>query len=457
MYKPGYEELEQKILDLENTIQEHKKNNVELIKENEDLKQIKKYYGILMNNTDDYFLISDKDGIPQAFNASYREKIKEIFNIEMKPGLQLHKFPNEQTEKYWNSLCERVLKGEKFVSEYSHKLNGKQPQHFETLFCPVKEGEKVTGFTEITRDITKHREMEKILKESEHRYHTLFEKMLDACALHEVICDENGNPVSFRYLDVNPAFEKATGFKGRDIIGKDAFEYLPDIDPFLIETYGKVALTGEPVFFDYHIAGVNRYYMISAFQPQEGQFVCILHEITEQKKMEKGLIKARTELEKRVRERTRDLKASNKALYEKTVDLEEVNTALKVLLERRDKDKEEVGERTLYNVKELLIPYINKMKLTSLTQKQKNYIELLETGLNDIISPFVQSLTSRYMHITPGEMHVANLVREGKTSKEIAEILNSTERAVIAHRLNLRKKFGLKRKSNLRTYLQSID
>jgi len=150
------------------------------------------------------------------------------------------------------------------------------------------------------------------------------------------------------------------------------------------------------------------------------------------------------------------LNRSNRALYEKTLGLEEVNTALTVLLERRGRDREKNEEKILMNVKEFILPYIAKLKKGSLTDNQKNYVELLETGLHNIISPFAHQLTSRYMHITPAEMQVANLVKEGKTSKEIADILNSTERAVTAHRLNFRKKMGLDRKTNLRTYLLSF-
>jgi len=182
----------------------------------------------------------------------------------------------------------------------------------------------------------------------------------------------------------------------------------------------------------------------------------ISRDITERKEMEEALKKSHDNLEQRVRERTVDLLKANETLNEKTRNLEDVNTALKILLDRRDTDKEEIGERVLLNVKEFLVPYVNKLKNGSLTESQGNYIELLESGLQDIISPFAQKITSRYMHITPGQMQVATLVKEGKTSKEIAEILNSTERAVVAHRAKLRKKLGLDRNSNLRTYLMSL-
>ncbi len=131
--------------------------------------------------------------------------------------------------------------------------------------------------------------------------------------------------------------------------------------------------------------------------------------------------------------------------------------ALKVLLEKMEKDKDVFGENVLINVKEFLIPYVNRIKNGPLTENQTNYLDLLESGLRDIISPFAHKLSSRYMHITPKELEVANFVKKGKTSKEIAEILHNTERTVVAHRTNLRKKLGLGKKSNLRTYLLSLQ
>ncbi len=455
--KPGYEELMQKVESLKKQIQEQKVKEGDLFKENSELKKIKKYYDILMNNTEDYFLINDKTGVPIAFNASYKKRMKKVLGIEIHPGMKIKKFTNRRDEKYWISQHDRVLNGEKFVAEFSAELDNGEILYYETLFCPVTEDGEVTGFTEITRNITKHKRLEAVLKASEHKYRALFEGMLEACALHELIFDENGEAVDFRYLDVNPAFEKVTGFSAEEIVGRTISEMVPDADPFLSKTYTEVAITGEPIYFDYFLGNKDKYYMISAYQPEKNQFVCIFQDITERKKTEENLKKAHDEMEKRVTERTKDLKASNKALYEKTIDLEDVNTALKVLLERRDKDKEEVGEKVLLNVKELLDPHLRRLKKTSLTDNQKNYVELLETGLREIVSPFAKRLTSRYMNITPGEMSVASLIKEGKTSKEIAEILNSTERAVVAHRLNIRKKLGLDRKANLRTYLISLS
>jgi DNA-binding CsgD family transcriptional regulator len=92
-----------------------------------------------------------------------------------------------------------------------------------------------------------------------------------------------------------------------------------------------------------------------------------------------------------------------------------------------------------------------------LDDKQSAYVNILESNLNDIISPFLQKLSSKYMDFTPTEIQVANLVREGKPTKEISELLNISERGIEFHRNNIRMKLGLKnRKTNLRTYLLSL-
>jgi PAS domain S-box-containing protein len=119
------------------------------------------------------------------------------------------------------------------------------------------------------------KQIEKALIDSENKYRALFSEMLNGCALHEIICDEGGKPVNYRFLEVNPAFETITGFMAKDILGKTILDLAPDIDPFFIETYGKVALTGEPASFDFYNNNSGRHYVITAYQPESGQFACV--------------------------------------------------------------------------------------------------------------------------------------------------------------------------------------
>lgn len=145
------------------------------------------------------------------------------------------------------------------------------------------------------------------------------------------------------------------------------------------------------------------------------------------------------------------------ALQAKTNELEEMNSALKVLLKQRDKDKAELEEKVVLNFKELIVPYMEKLKKNRLDDKQKAYLSMLESNLNDIVSPFAHKLCSKYTCLTPTEIRTAHLVKDGRTTKEIAELSNSSIRTIESHRLSIRAKMGLKNcKTNLRSYLLSL-
>jgi PAS domain S-box-containing protein len=138
--------------------------------------------------------------------------------------------------------------------------------------------------------------------------------------------------------------------------------------------------------------------------------------------------------------------------------LEEVNAALNVLLKRRDEDKQELEEKVVANVKTLVLPYLQRLRESGLNPQQKTIAAILESNLREIVSPFVTRLSSKFVNLTPKELKVADLVRDGRTSKEIASLLNLSYNTILFHRHNIRGKLGLKKKkTNLRSYLRSIQ
>jgi DNA-binding CsgD family transcriptional regulator len=151
------------------------------------------------------------------------------------------------------------------------------------------------------------------------------------------------------------------------------------------------------------------------------------------------------------------LKQSKRFLEEQKQDLEEANIALKVLLRQRESDKLELEQKVLANIKDLVFPYIEKLKRAPLRKKDMISVEIIESHLNNIISPLLQRLVNIKIILTPQELQVASLVKDGKSSKEISEILGLSEATVHFHRKNLRRKFGLNNThDNLRSYLMSI-
>ena len=151
------------------------------------------------------------------------------------------------------------------------------------------------------------------------------------------------------------------------------------------------------------------------------------------------------------------LREKDSQLERQAKNLIEMNTALNVLLEQRDKEEAEIKENLVADIKKLVFPYIEKLENLSLNQDAQTFVNIIKSNIDDLISPFAETLSSKYFALTPSEIQIADLIKHGKTSKEIASILNVSLKAVSFHRGNLRKKLGLSNKKiNLRTYLQSF-
>jgi PAS domain S-box-containing protein len=157
--------------------------------------------------------------------------------------------------------------------------------HIGTL---VKQGDKWF----LIEDAARRKEANGALKASERKYSALFENMQDGFAYHKVLFDEKGKPVDYVFLEVNEAFERLTGLKRENVLGKAVTQVLPGIekDPAnWIGVYGKVALTRKPTRFENYAEALNRWYMVSAYAPEKGYFVATFEDITERKTAEREI------------------------------------------------------------------------------------------------------------------------------------------------------------------------
>ncbi len=141
----------------------------------------------------------------------------------------------------------------------------------------------------LTQDITSQKAADIAIRESEQRYRNLFEFIQEGFALHEIILDDNGKPCDYRFLEINPAFEELTGLKREQLIGKTVLEVLPQLEPYWIETYGQVALSGKPTTIANYSKELGKYYLVRAYSPAPRHFATLFNDITQLKLIEKEL------------------------------------------------------------------------------------------------------------------------------------------------------------------------
>jgi PAS domain S-box-containing protein len=154
----------------------------------------------------------------------------------------------------------------------------------------IKQSKKTSQ--EASASFLKSSELENELRKAEEKYKFLFENILNGYAYHKIVVNRNNKPVDYIFLEVNDAFQKYTGMKRKDIIGKKVSEVIPgirDAEPDLISLYGKVAFTGKEAKFDLYFEPFDKWYYVNAYSPQKGYFIAIFEEITERKKVEEDL------------------------------------------------------------------------------------------------------------------------------------------------------------------------
>ncbi len=436
--KPTYKELEKKVKKLEKDSKLLKKLKAQLWETNEK-------FTAVFNNVNDAILYVGPDGTiidmndrtVELFGHKRKELAgKNIFNLDI--------LSHEDMRTAWKGF-EDVRTGKSPPpDEFRAFRKDRSVAVVKVNTSIIKKGKKIKGFLTFVRDLTEKKKAEEELRASEGRFKTIFETANDVI----VMSDNRGG-----VIDINEKCYDVFGYKRKELVGKNFGEvgiFLPDditqlfkrIDsfeddrPINMEEFEIRRKDNKRV-----VVEVNSTILKKGKKLQG--FISIIRDITRRKHAEEVLKMHREQLEDLVKERT--------------VNLEEANTALRVLLKRREEDKSELEDKVLFSVKELIDPYLLKLKQGRLRDRQKAYLDILESNLQDITSPYSHKLTSRYLNLTPTEIQIAELVKKGKTSKEIADLLNSSQRAIEFHRSNLRDKLGLKnQKVNLRSHLLSL-
>jgi len=302
-----------------------------------------------------------------------------------------------------------------------------------------------------SQDINARKLAEASLRESERRYHD----MLSNVELLSVTLDREG-----RVTFCNDYLLQLTGWRCEEVLGSNWFDLFipPEQDEGLRRAFAELLNDALPAAWHRENeiltrSGERRFIrwnntVLHSISGDAIGTASIGEDITDRKKVEEELTTHREHLEELVKERTRELE-------NKTQILEELNAATRALLRQREEDRKELEERFVANMKNLILPYAEKMKRTHLDERQLSYLGIMETHFNEIMSPLMK--TMQQSNFTPTESQVASLIKDGKTTKEIAAIMGVATSSIDTHRKSIRRKLGLNNmKANLQSHLQSI-
>jgi len=280
--------------------------------------------------------------------------------------------------------------------------------------------------------------VEERLRRSEEKYRRIFDNIQDI--YYEVALDGT-------ILEISPSIERHSPFRREELIGRCIADFYAEADgraSFLQEIREKGSVHDFEIQLSDPRGSLVTCSITASILPGSGELppriAGSMRDISARKRAEEAL-----------REREEELSIQSR-------NLEELNTALKVLLRQREEDRAELQEQVLVNVKTRILPCVERLKEGGLTPPQRACLDTLEARLREILSPFLHRITQAYFDLTPQEIRVADCVKSGRTTKEIADMLCISAKTVDYHRDNIRRKLGLRnRAESLRSFLLKLS
>ena len=411
---------------LQSEIHQHKKTE-------EALKNSEAYYRTIFQNTGTVMVVIDEDSTISLTNPECEKIIgypphalegkRSVFEFVAKDDLK-------RVQEYYRLRRTDPDKAPRSYEARAIDRDGNVKDILITVAIIPGTQKSIASFI----DITENKKMEAAVKESEAKYRNIFENALEGIF-------QTG--IRGEILSANPSFARLFGYRSpEDMIRtvkdiryeiyadesqRNALRRLLDKQGFVrnfeVQCRRK---DGQRIWISLNFRVVRDGNNNILFY--EGTLV----DITERKKIQEDL-----------ENQSRSLK--------------ETNAALRVLLKQRDEDKTGLEEKVLHNIKELVFPYIDRLK-SQQSAADRVIVDIIESNLNEVLSPFIRSMASRYANFTPKEIQIADLMKKGKTTKEISQILNLSPRTIDIHRYNIRRKLNInKKKVNLQSYLLTLS
>ena len=351
----------------------------------------------------------------------------------------MYQNPSDMKEKSFQDLAEEV-----------RELR-KSNQELESLLIESKRaldaGRDMNSLYEVAQDLIELKKAQEELKKERDYLKNVLDNSADAIG----IVDAKG-----RFRRWNKRAEELFGYHFQELKGKSAFDLYADkseLERLLAGLRKKRYVRNFEVNIRRKDGQIIPFDMSIRVLQEQGVVigsVCVARELSQIKQVQAALKKSNEDLEKRVRERTAELSDANRKL-------EEANIALRVLLEQKDENKAAYEQNLVFNIQQLIQPCLEKLHGSGLDENQEFYLRLIQSQINEVISPLKRDLSDKY-GLTQTEVALVELIKQGQQTKEIAEHLSLSHRTIDTHRHNIRKKLGLLNKGiNLRSHLLTLD
>lgn len=433
--KSSYEELEQRAQTLEKELDSHK------IREDSD-RINQQYLEAILNNTNMPIYLKNAD-YKYIFMNRQLGSLAHVAHDQVQGKDDFAIFP-EPTAQLFRSQDEEVVERRTLIEFEETILLPDGIQTFITAKFPLFDNEgKVSAVGGVCTDITDRKKAEAELKEAEEKYRGIFEH----------------SPLGIMHIDkegiITASNEKLAEILGSSVEDLVGFDLLQSLQEEQVRSAIISVLSGQISHCEgcyRSVTGGKSLYIRSVFSPissSGGSIVAaigIIEDVTSRRNAEEALQAAHDELEQRVSERTAQLDR-------KTERLMETNVALKVLLEKRDEDKKELEEKVMFNVERLINPYLEKLRMKCNRASQESLLNIIQSNLDEITSSFTQNHKSIFSNLTPAQIQIADLIKQGQTTKEIASLLNLSPSTIACHRQEIRKRLSL---TNQKTNLQAV-
>ena len=341
------------------------------------------------------------------------------------------------------------------------------------------ENKKVIQWRMVLVDITLKKETDAALQNSQDKYQKLFYNMVSGATVLEVLDrDQSGRIIDARVLEVNTAFERITGIPSHQAVGRSIRQIWPETKNFWLDKIGQVMRTRQSITVEGFHPELEKNFLMTVYWLDDQRVGTTFIDISDQKKIQQTLDKARQTLEIQVKGQMVDLRQVNTRLQKEihtrkqtqialeqkaeelethSIGLEEANAALKVLLKEVKNERRELEEKVVCNLDDLIRPHLSAIASGEMSQRQRLLLDTIKSSIDDIASPLSRRFIIDGRHLTPIETQVANLIRQGRTTKEIAELMSVSKSTIDFHRLNIRHKLNLtNKKTNLQSYLRSF-